>query len=140
MPGVVRFFRAACRAEIGSNEDAGSERGVCIVGEGVSSVMPAQKLWVLRPGLLIIAVEAGRRSLNFENRFAYRQRMLGYGENPWPGDWIPYQAAEGIISRTRAVDGERCSGARHAIDFRKRTCGCTRYMGSTSIGRSTRRS
>lgn len=82
------------------------ECDVCIVGAGISSAMLAEKLSELRPGLSIIVVEAGRRIFDFENRFTYRQRALDYGDNPWPGDWIPDQSAEGIISRTMAVGGQ----------------------------------
>lgn len=82
------------------------ECDVCIIGAGISSAMLAQKLAELRPGISIIVVEAGRRIFDFENRFAYRQRMLDYEENPWPGDWLADQSAEGIISRTMAVGGQ----------------------------------
>ena len=35
----------------------------------------------------------------------YRDRMMKYGENPWPGDYIEDQSATGIVSRTMAVGG-----------------------------------
>ena len=54
----------------------------------------------------VTVVEAGQRLFDFENRFAYRDRNLRYGENGWPGDFIPDQSAEGIISRTMAVGGQ----------------------------------
>jgi glucose dehydrogenase len=82
------------------------ECDVCIIGAGISSAMVAQKLSELRPGLSVIVVEAGRRIFDFPDRFTYRQRMLDYGENPWPGDWISDQSAEGIVSRTMAVGGQ----------------------------------
>jgi quinoprotein glucose dehydrogenase len=68
--------------------------------------MLAEKLAELRPGLSITAVEAGKSLFDFENRFKYRQRMIRYGENPWPGDFIEGQAAAGGISRTMAVGGQ----------------------------------
>lgn len=68
--------------------------------------MLAQKLSELRPGTSITIVEAGRSLFDFENRFQYRDRMAKYGENPWPGDFIEGQAAEGGISRTMAVGGQ----------------------------------
>jgi quinoprotein glucose dehydrogenase len=78
---------------------------VCIVGGGICAALLAHKLAERRPGVKIVVVEAGRSIFDFENRTAYRQRMLEYGENPWPGDTIEDQAAEGIISRTMAVGG-----------------------------------
>jgi glucose dehydrogenase len=82
------------------------ESDVCIIGAGISSAMLAQKLSELRPGLSITVVEAGRSLFDFENRFKYRERMIKYGENPWPGDFIEGQAAEGGVSRTMAVGGQ----------------------------------
>jgi quinoprotein glucose dehydrogenase len=67
--------------------------------------MLAQKLSELRPGKSIVVVEAGKRLFDLDKRFEHRQRSLDYGENAWPGDFIPDQAAEGIISRTMAVGG-----------------------------------
>lgn len=81
------------------------ESDVCIVGGGISAAMLAQKLFELKPALNVVVVEAGSRLFDQENRAAYRQRMLDYGENAWPGDFIEDQAAEGIISRTMAVGG-----------------------------------
>jgi quinoprotein glucose dehydrogenase len=82
------------------------ETDVCIIGGGITGAMLAQKLSELRPGVSITVVEAGRTIFDFENRFRYRNRMLQYGENPWPGDFIPEQAAAGGISRTMAVGGQ----------------------------------
>jgi len=81
------------------------ESDVCIVGGGISAAMLAQKLLELKPSLNVVVVEAGSRLFDLENRAAYRQRMLNYGENAWPGDYIDDQAATGIISRTMAVGG-----------------------------------
>jgi glucose dehydrogenase len=81
------------------------ECDICIIGGGISAALLAQKLAELRPGASIIVIEAGDRLFDFENRMARRERMLEYGENAWPGDAIPDQAAEGIISRTMAVGG-----------------------------------
>ena len=82
------------------------ESDICIVGAGITSAMLAQKLSELRPGLSIQIVEAGKSIFDFENRFKYRERMIKYGENPWPGDFIEGQAADGGISRTMAVGGQ----------------------------------
>jgi quinoprotein glucose dehydrogenase len=81
------------------------ESDICIIGAGISAAMLAQKLVELKPGLAITIVEAGARIFDLENRMQYRQRMLEYGENAWPGDFIEDQAAAGIISRTMAVGG-----------------------------------
>lgn len=81
------------------------ESDVCIIGGGISAAMLAQKLPELRPGKSIVVVEAGKRLFDLDKRFEHRQRSLDYGENAWPGDFIPDQAAEGIISRTMAVGG-----------------------------------
>src|SRR5262249_6286892 len=81
------------------------ECDVCIIGGGITAAMLAQELSELRPGAPLVVVAAGKRISDLENRTAYRQRMLEYGENAWPGDFIQDQAAEGIISRTMAVGG-----------------------------------
>jgi quinoprotein glucose dehydrogenase len=81
------------------------ECDVLVIGGGISAALLAQKLSELKPGLAIIIVEAGRRHFDFENRMQYRQRMLEYGENPWPGDFVRDQAAAGIVSRSMAVGG-----------------------------------
>jgi len=81
------------------------EGDVCIIGSGISAALLAQKLSELSPGLSITIVEAGKRIFDFENRFTYRQRMLEYGENPWPGDTVEDQEAKGIISRTMTAGG-----------------------------------
>ena len=82
------------------------ESDICIIGAGISAAMLAQKLAELRPGISITIVEAGRSFFDLENRFHQRERMIKYGENPWPGDFIEGQAAAGGISRTMAVGGQ----------------------------------
>ncbi len=82
------------------------ESDICIIGAGISAAMLAQKLSELRPGVSVTIVEAGRSLFDVENRFQYRERMMKYGENPWPGDFIEGQAAAGGISRTMAVGGQ----------------------------------
>jgi choline dehydrogenase-like flavoprotein len=81
------------------------ESDILIIGGGISAAMLAEKLVERRPGLAITIVEAGRKIFDVENRMRNRQRMLEYGENPWPGDAIDDQSAAGIISRTMAVGG-----------------------------------
>ncbi len=82
------------------------ESDVCIVGGGISAALLAQKLAELRPGISITVIEAGQRLFDVENRMNYRRRYTEYGENAWPGDFIPDQAAKGGISRTMAVGGQ----------------------------------
>ena len=74
------------------------ESDVCIIGGGISAALLSQKLSELAPDVSITVVEAGQKIFDFENRMAYRQRMLDYEENPWPGDFIEDQTAENIIS------------------------------------------
>lgn len=78
---------------------------VCVIGGGISGAMLAAKL-TGEHEVSVTIVEAGQRLFDFENRYAYRDRNLRYGENGWPGDFIPDQSAEGIISRTMAVGGQ----------------------------------
>ena len=81
------------------------ESDVCIIGGGISAAMLSKKLLELRSNLSITVVEAGRRLFDLENRMEYRRRSIVYGENAWPGDFIPDQKASGIISRTMAAGG-----------------------------------
>jgi quinoprotein glucose dehydrogenase len=81
------------------------ESDVCIIGGGITAAMLSQKLRELRPGLSITVVEAGNKFFDVAARAQYRERMIHYAENPWPGDFIEDQAAKGIISRTMAVGG-----------------------------------
>ncbi|HET9371184.1 MAG TPA: GMC family oxidoreductase [Vicinamibacterales bacterium] len=81
------------------------EADVVIVGGGITAAMVAEKLAELRPEWSVIAVEAGKRLFDAENRMRYRQRGRDYGENNWPGDFVEDQSARGVISRTMAVGG-----------------------------------
>ena len=82
------------------------ESDVCIIGAGISAAMLAEKLSELRPGVSTTILEAGKSIFDFDNRFKYRERMMKYDENPWPGDFIEGQSAEGGISHTMAVGGQ----------------------------------
>lgn len=82
------------------------ESDICIIGAGITSAMLAEKLSELRPQASITVVEAGRSIFDLENRFKYRELQMQYGQNPWPEDFIPDQAADGQISRTMAVGGQ----------------------------------
>ncbi|MEW6321638.1 MAG: GMC family oxidoreductase [Acidobacteriota bacterium] len=81
------------------------ESDVCIIGSGISATLVAQVLAERKPGLSIQLVEAGRSFFDQTRRREWRQRALDYGENPYPGDVIEDQQAQGIISRTQAVGG-----------------------------------
>ncbi|HEX2344124.1 MAG TPA: GMC family oxidoreductase [Vicinamibacterales bacterium] len=81
------------------------ETDVLIIGGGISAALMAEKLAERQSASSIIVVEAGQKIFDVENRMRYRQRMLEYGENPWPGDTIGDQSGVGIISRTMAVGG-----------------------------------
>ena len=81
------------------------ESDVVIIGGGITAALVAQKLLEIKPSWSIIVVEAGKRLFDNQNRLAYRQRNLDYGENMWPGDVVTDQAARGVISRTMAVGG-----------------------------------
>jgi glucose dehydrogenase len=81
------------------------ESDIVIVGGGITAAMVAEKLSELKPNLSMIVVDAGKRLFDNENRFAYRERTLEYGENPWPGDFVADQAPRGVISRAMAVGG-----------------------------------
>jgi glucose dehydrogenase len=81
------------------------ESDVCIIGSGISATLTAQVLSERVPGASIIVVEAGRRFFDQDARRRWRQRAIDYGENPYPGDVIEDQDAQGIISRTQAVGG-----------------------------------
>ena len=93
------------------------ESDVCIIGGGISAALLAQRLSNLKPGLDIVVVEAGKRLFDLQNRMDYRRRAILYGENPWPGDWIPDQAAEGIVTRTMAVGGSAMHWQGHINRF-----------------------
>ncbi len=81
------------------------ESDLCIVGGGISAALLAWKVSELRPRTSITIVEAGDRKFDASKRWAQRARLLDYGENPWPGDVIPDQAGEGVISRSMVVGG-----------------------------------
>ena len=78
---------------------------VCIVGSGIVGINLARRLAAQRPHLKIAVVEAGRRIFNHTDRMAARQRMLDYGENPWPGDLVESQAPTGFQSASMVVGG-----------------------------------
>lgn len=80
------------------------ETDLCIVGAGISAALLAEKL-TERHDLRVLVVEAGRRTTPLQERFQRRERYLAYGENPWVGDHIPDQTAQGIMSRSMTVGG-----------------------------------
>ena len=72
------------------------EADLCIIGGGISAALLAQKVSERRPGTSIVIVEAGDTVVDAQKRWTQRQRMVDYGENPWPGDYIADQAAAGV--------------------------------------------
>ena len=82
------------------------ESDICVIGGGITAAMVVEKLAELKPGLRITVVEAGRSIFDRQNRMAYHQRSLAYGEHPWHDDFIEDQQAKGMISMTMAVGGQ----------------------------------
>ena len=105
VPCARRIQRAAGAAPDGRPVMPTFECDVCIVGGGISAALLSQKVSELRPGASIIVVEAGDRLFDLKKRMLDRQRSMAYGENPWPGDYVEDQSAQGVISRTMAVGG-----------------------------------
>lgn len=81
------------------------EADLCIIGGGISAALLAHKVSERRPGTSIVIVEAGDTAAAAK-RWTQRQRMVDYGENPWPGDYIADQAAGGVISRSMVLGGQ----------------------------------
>lgn len=81
------------------------EADVVIIGGGISAALLATKVAERRPGTSIIVIEAGDRMFDAQKRWDQRKRMMDYGEDPWPGDYVPDQAGEGVISRSMVVGG-----------------------------------
>jgi len=77
---------------------------VCIIGGGITGAMMAARL-ADTTDLDLQVVEAGSTFFDLQDRFEHRQRALDYGENGWPGDTVPGQVGEGVISRTMALGG-----------------------------------
>lgn len=81
------------------------EADVVIIGGGITAAMVAEKLTDERD-VDVVVVEAGGHSAPLEERYERRQRYVDYGENPWTGDHIEDQSAEGIMSRSMVVGGQ----------------------------------
>ena len=75
---------------------------VCVIGGGISGAVLAAKLTAERQ-VSVTVVEAGQRLFDFENRFAYRERNLRYGENGWPGREL---TTSGSTEKTVTVGGD----------------------------------
>jgi quinoprotein glucose dehydrogenase len=80
------------------------EADVCIIGGGMTGALFAVKLTELRPAWSIVVVEAGG-SFAMEGRGRARERMLRYGEDPWPGDRVEGRFVSGSLLHTAAVGG-----------------------------------
>jgi len=81
------------------------ESDVVVIGAGITAAMFTERL-AETTGATITVIEAGNRIFNLEDRYARRERYLNYQENPWPGDHIESQAADGMMSRSMSVGGQ----------------------------------
>ena len=81
------------------------EADVVVIGAGITSAMFVERLSETT-GASIVVIEAGDKIFNLPDRYEQRQRFLEYRENPWPGDHIESQTAEGILSRSMSVGGQ----------------------------------
>jgi len=81
------------------------ETDVCIIGSGISAAMVAERL-ARAPARDILVLEAGDDVPPLANRYALRERMLAYGENPWPNDHLEGYDVDGPLqSRSMCVGG-----------------------------------
>jgi len=81
------------------------ETHVVVIGAGITAAMFVERLAETTDAAITV-VEAGNKIFNFQDRAAHRERYLRYRENPWPGDHIRGQTAEGILSRSMSVGGQ----------------------------------
>ncbi len=81
------------------------ESDVCIIGSGISAAMVADRLARTTTGKIVV-VEAGDEAPPLGQRYALRERMLDYGESPWPNDHLDGYEMEGPLqSRSMQVGG-----------------------------------
>ena len=80
------------------------ETDVCVIGAGISAAMVAERLGE-RTAVSITVVEAGQRTTPLDDRLARRQRMLDYGENPYPDDHVDGLTGFGTLYRSMVVGG-----------------------------------
>ena len=80
------------------------ESDIVVIGAGITAAMLVERL-AETTSASITVIEAGDKIFNLADRFTERQRFLDYRENPWPGDHIEGQTAEGILSRSMSVGG-----------------------------------
>jgi len=81
------------------------ETDVVVIGAGITAAMFVERLAETTDAAITV-VEAGNKIFNLQERAAHRERYLRYRENPWPGDHIRGQTAEGILSRSMSVGGQ----------------------------------
>ena len=81
------------------------ETDVVVIGAGITAAMFVERLAETTDAAITV-VEAGNKIFNLQERAAYRERYLRYRENPWPGDHVRGQSAEGILSRSMSVGGQ----------------------------------
>jgi glucose dehydrogenase len=81
------------------------ECDVCIIGSGITAAMVAEELAHATTAKIIV-VEAGNDVPPLAERHELRERFLGYGENPWPGDHLDGYEIDGPLqSRSMLVGG-----------------------------------
>lgn len=80
------------------------ESDVVVIGAGITAAMFVERLAETTDSSITV-VEAGNRIFNLHDRYVQRERFLQYRENPWPGDHIEGQTADGILSRSMSVGG-----------------------------------
>ena len=81
------------------------ESDIVVIGAGITSAMFVERLAETTDATITV-IEAGNKIFNLSDRYAERERYLRYGENPWPGDHIEGQSADGILSRSMSVGGQ----------------------------------
>lgn len=81
------------------------ESDVCIIGSGITAAVVADRL-ARTTRKKIVVVEAGDEAPPLGQRYPLRQRMLDYGESPWPDDHIEGYELDGPLqSRSMQVGG-----------------------------------
>jgi choline dehydrogenase-like flavoprotein len=80
------------------------ETDICIIGSGITAALLAEKLSEERRADIVV-VEAGDEMPPLGQRARLRQRLLDYGESPWPHDHLDGYEVEGIQSRSMCVGG-----------------------------------
>lgn len=81
------------------------ESDICIIGSGITAAAVADRL-ARTTTRKIVVVEAGDEAPPLGQRYPLRQRMLDYGESPWPNDHLDGYEVDGPLqSRSMQVGG-----------------------------------